>query len=78
MGRPNLSRETKFLGANRDREKKKFPVQLTTSKISNLTRLIHTLVITCRQSMDLLGKVAKPARGQLNRENECFPVPVRA
>ena len=24
------------------------------------------------------GKVANPARGQLNRENEYFPVPVRA
>ena len=24
------------------------------------------------------GKVAKLARGQLNRENEYFPVPVRA
>ena len=25
-----------------------------------------------------LGKVANPVRRQLNRENECFPVPVRA
>ena len=24
------------------------------------------------------GKVASPTRGQLNRENEYFPVPVRA
>ena len=24
------------------------------------------------------GKVANPARGQLNRENEYFPVPIRA
>ena len=28
--------------------------------------------------MDQPGKVANPARGQLNRENEHFPVPVRA
>ena len=28
--------------------------------------------------MDQPGKVAHPARGQLNRENEYFPVPVRA
>ena len=28
--------------------------------------------------MDQPGKVANPARGQLNRENEYFPVPVRA
>ena len=27
--------------------------------------------------MDQPGKVANPARGQLNRENEHFPVPVR-
>ena len=25
-----------------------------------------------------MEKVANPARGQLNRENYCFPVPVRA
>ena len=28
--------------------------------------------------MDQLGKVANPARGQLNRENEYSPVPVRS
>ena len=27
---------------------------------------------------DQPGRVANPARGQLNRENEYFPVPVRA
>ena len=31
MGRPNLFREIKFAGTNRDREKYVFPVQLTTS-----------------------------------------------
>ena len=30
------------------------------------------------KSMDQPGKVANPARGQLNRENEYSPVPVRA
>ena len=30
------------------------------------------------KSMDQPGKVANPARGQLNRENEYFPVRVRA
>ena len=44
-GLPNPSRETKFSGANADREISIFPVQLTTSNISNLTRLIHTLAI---------------------------------
>ena len=33
---------------------------------------------TCSKSMDQPGKVANPARGELNRENEYFPVRVRA
>ena len=40
---PNPSRETKFSGADGDREKNIFPVHLTTSRIGNLTRLILTL-----------------------------------
>ena len=32
-------------GANADRDTFIFPVQLTTSRIGNLTRLIHTLAI---------------------------------
>ena len=44
MGRPNPSREAKFSGANRDREILIFPLQPTTSRIGNLTRLIHTLL----------------------------------
>ena len=39
-----MSRETKFSGANADREIFIFPVQLTTSRIGNLTRLVHTLL----------------------------------
>ena len=34
--------------------------------------------IYCSKSVDQPGKVANPARGQLNRENEYFPVCVRA
>ena len=41
----NLSRETKFSGANGDREIFIFSVQLTTSRIGNLTRLILNLAI---------------------------------
>ena len=41
----NPSRETKFSGANTDREMFIFPVQLTTCSIGNLTRSIHTLVV---------------------------------
>ena len=33
---------------------------------------------TYSKGMDQPGKVANPARGQLNRDNEYFPVPVRA
>ena len=36
------------------------------------------MVITYSKSKDQPGKVTNPARGQLNRENEYFPVPVRA
>ena len=36
MGRPNLSRDTKFSGANGDMEISIFPVELTTSRIGNL------------------------------------------
>ena len=36
------------------------------------------MVITYNKSMDQPGKVANPARGQLNRENEYFPVRVCA
>ena len=33
------------------------------------------MAITYSKSEDQLGKVANPARGQLNRENSYFPVP---
>ena len=34
--------------------------------------------LSVQQNMDQPGKVANSARGQLNRENEYFPVPARA
>ena len=43
-GRPNPSREAKFSGTHGDRGIFIFPVQLITSRIGNLTRLIHTLL----------------------------------
>ena len=45
MGLLNPSRESKFSDANADREIIIFSVQLTTCRIGNLTRLIHTLFI---------------------------------
>ena len=44
-GLPKPSRETKLSGTNADKGVFIFPVQLTTSRIGNLTRLIHTLAI---------------------------------
>ena len=44
MGRPNALRETKFSGANGDREMLILHVQLISSRIGNLTRLIDTLL----------------------------------
>ena len=44
-GRLNPSRETKFSGANADREIFIFPVQLTTCRIGSLTRSIQTLAV---------------------------------
>ena len=40
-------------------------------------RILRGMVITYSKSMDQPGKVASPARGQLNRKNEYFPVRVR-
>ena len=39
--------ETKFSGANGNRENYVFPVKLNTSRISNPTRLIDTLLTEC-------------------------------
>ena len=47
MGLPKPSREAKFTGANRDREIFIFPVQLTTSRIGNHTRLMPSPLSTC-------------------------------
>ena len=59
-GLPKPSGETKFSGVNGDREMFVFPVQLTTSRIGNLTRLILTLAIcddqtSIPESLDSLG-----------------------
>ena len=59
---PNPFRETEFLDANRDRETLTFPVQLITSRISDLTRLIHTLTIC-----DYTIKHAYTAAAELGR-----------
>ena len=61
MGLPNLSRETRFSGANADREIFIFPVQLTTSRIGNLTRLIDTLAICmCDHAIQYIQPLTSP------------------
>ena len=50
MGWLNPSRETIFSGAYRDRGIFIFHVQLTTSNIAKLTRLIHTLLYAIHYS----------------------------
>ena len=35
---------------------------------------MYAMVITYSKSMDQPGKVANPARGQLNRKKMCFPL----
>ena len=48
----------------------------------NLIKNIHTYIYIQRYfaeyPVDQAGKAASPARGLLNRENQYFPVPVRA
>ena len=55
MGQPNPSRETKYSGANGDdRVIFILPVQLTTSRIGNLTRLTHTLAVCDDHTYDII------------------------
>ena len=54
-GRSNLSRKTKSSDANGDRKTSIFPVQQTTSRIGNLTPLIHTLLFICDDYTYSLG-----------------------
>ena len=51
-------------------------INISTSAGSMLVCMV--IIITYSKSMDQPGKVAIPARGQLNRENEYFPIRVRA
>ena len=82
-GRLNLSPETQFSGANGDRDIFIFLVQPTTTRIGNTVPIdgqsaIYNMMTmyghTYSKSMDQPGKVTIPARGQLNRKNEYFPL----
>ena len=87
MGRLNPSRETRFSGANADRGILFFPVQLTTSRIGNLTRLIYILlyVMTIRiyihtyihdvySSAPLLPRPSLSKNAELSRCRQPHPV----
>ena len=54
--RTNPSRETKFSCTHADREIFIFPVQLTTCRTGNLTRLIHATLAIC-VIMHTMGKI---------------------
>ena len=64
----NPSRETKFSGANGGMEIIIFPVQLTTSRIGNLTRLILILLlyVMCLQKNQNAARPSEhpPVRGE--------------
>ena len=45
---------------------------------ANIYRAVSMYACHIAKSMDQPGKVANPARGQLNRKNEHLPVPFRA
>ena len=63
-GRLNPFRETKFSGTHGDRGIFIFPVQLTTSRIGNLTRFIHTLLCVMNIHTYILA---------VNTSRKCFP-----
>ena len=71
MGLQNPSRETKCSGVNADREIIIFPVQLTTSRIGNLTWLIHTLAICVNKQWYIsVGVFARPTETDPFIQNE--------
>ena len=47
-------------------------------KCGLLPDIMYGMVITYSKNIDQPGKVASPARGQLNRKNKYFPVRLRA
>ena len=47
-------------------------------KVAAVYICMYVVTHIARTSMDQPRKVANPARGQLNRENDYFPVRVRA
>ena len=71
-GQRITSRETKFSGMNGNREIFIFPVQLTTSRIDNLTRLVHTLAICVATHIYTMATTHySNQQGSRSRQNHC-------
>ena len=66
MGRLNPSRETKFSGTHGDRGIFIFPVQLTTSRIGDLIRLIHTLLNVMTIHTTYILCTGRPGSSEVN------------
>ena len=65
MGRLHKYRETKFSDTYGDRGIFIFPVQLTTSRIGNLTHLIHTLLYVITIHTYIFHKCISVSKGLL-------------
>ena len=65
----NPSRETKFSGTHGDRGILIFPVQPITSRIGNITRLIHTLLNVMTIHTDDFAPDASFARDDEDKAN---------
>ena len=74
-----------YLGCAFERDKMEGVMKMRqTVFVDSLYVLIYSMyvyvcmIISYSEGKDQPGKVANPAHGQLNWENGCFPVPVRA
>ena len=58
--------------------KTKEDTHTTRMRFINIHKHLFNTIKRFQQSIDQPSMVAKPARGQLNRDNDSFPGPVRA
>ena len=65
----DASRETKFSGTHGNMGISIFPVQLTTSRIGNLTRLIHTLLYVMTMHTYILSSPLSLSKIRRNASN---------
>ena len=72
-------------GRKREREREREREYVCDRAKKNVCVCVYVCMYVCMfghtshsKSKDQPGKVANPARGQLSKENEYFPVPARA